>query len=69
MVQTSWFEPISDSIAEKEAVERAQSFYSNWYICYITIYEITDLDMHNMYNSYTYINMLSYLLYSNILGF
>ncbi|KAL0856923.1 hypothetical protein Bca101_062077 [Brassica carinata] len=30
VVQTSWFEPISDSIADKEAAERAQSFYSNW---------------------------------------
>ncbi|WZY72772.1 hypothetical protein YC2023_005012 [Brassica napus] len=30
VVQTSWFEPISDSIADREAAERAQSFYSNW---------------------------------------
>ncbi|CAH2047943.1 unnamed protein product [Thlaspi arvense] len=30
VVQTSWFEPISDSIADKKAAERAQSFYSNW---------------------------------------
>ncbi|KAG7587978.1 Glycoside hydrolase family 1 [Arabidopsis suecica] len=30
VVQTSWFEPISDSIADKNAAERAQSFYSNW---------------------------------------
>ncbi|XP_019083643.1 PREDICTED: beta-glucosidase 45 isoform X1 [Camelina sativa] len=30
VVQTSWFEPISDSIADKDAAERAQSFYSNW---------------------------------------
>ncbi|KAL1226129.1 Beta-glucosidase 45 [Cardamine amara subsp. amara] len=30
VVQTSWFEPISDSNADKEAAERAQSFYSNW---------------------------------------
>jgi len=32
VVQTSWFEPISDSNADKEAAERAQSFYSNWYV-------------------------------------
>lgn len=32
VVQTSWFEPISDSIADREAAERAQSFYSNWYV-------------------------------------
>ncbi|CDY25325.1 BnaC01g29940D [Brassica napus] len=30
VVQTSWFEPISDSTADKNAAERAQSFYSNW---------------------------------------
>ncbi|CAL9237856.1 unnamed protein product [Arabidopsis halleri] len=30
VVQTSWFEPISDSIADREAAERAQAFYSNW---------------------------------------
>ncbi|KAG7587979.1 Glycoside hydrolase superfamily [Arabidopsis suecica] len=30
VVQTSWFEPISESNADKEAAERAQSFYSNW---------------------------------------
>ncbi|CAF1838722.1 unnamed protein product [Brassica oleracea var. botrytis] len=30
VVQTSWFEPISDSTADKTAAERAQSFYSNW---------------------------------------
>jgi beta-glucosidase len=30
VVQTSWFEPISNSIADKKAAERAQSFYSNW---------------------------------------
>ncbi|ESQ29244.1 hypothetical protein EUTSA_v10024134mg [Eutrema salsugineum] len=30
VVQTSWFEPISDSIEDREAAERAQSFYSNW---------------------------------------
>ncbi|KFK40645.1 hypothetical protein AALP_AA2G023400 [Arabis alpina] len=30
VVQTSWFEPISDSFEDKEAAERAQSFYSNW---------------------------------------
>ncbi|KAL1226127.1 Beta-glucosidase 45 [Cardamine amara subsp. amara] len=30
VVQTSWFEPISDSIADIEAAERAQAFYSNW---------------------------------------
>ncbi|KAL0718829.1 hypothetical protein Bca4012_068152 [Brassica carinata] len=30
VVQTSWFEPISDSIADKNAAQRAQSFYSNW---------------------------------------
>ena len=32
VVQTSWFEPISDSTADKNAAERAQSFYSNWYV-------------------------------------
>jgi beta-glucosidase len=30
VVQTAWFEPISDSIADREAAKRAQSFYSNW---------------------------------------
>ncbi|KFK24361.1 hypothetical protein AALP_AAs73986U000100, partial [Arabis alpina] len=30
VAQTSWFEPISDSHADKKAAERAQSFYSNW---------------------------------------
>ncbi|CAN8245162.1 unnamed protein product [Cochlearia groenlandica] len=30
VVQTTWFEPISDSIVDKKAAERAQSFYSNW---------------------------------------
>ncbi|CAA7029806.1 unnamed protein product [Microthlaspi erraticum] len=30
VVQTKWFEPISDSIADKAAAERAQSFYANW---------------------------------------
>ncbi|KFK40643.1 hypothetical protein AALP_AA2G023200 [Arabis alpina] len=30
VVQTSWFEPVSDSIVDKKAAERAQSFYSNW---------------------------------------
>ncbi|XP_010533828.1 PREDICTED: beta-glucosidase 45 isoform X3 [Tarenaya hassleriana] len=30
VVQTSWFEPISESTADKLAAERAQSFYSNW---------------------------------------
>ncbi|ESQ29245.1 hypothetical protein EUTSA_v10023411mg [Eutrema salsugineum] len=30
VVQTSWFEPVSNSIADKKAAERAQSFYSNW---------------------------------------
>ncbi|CAH8385905.1 unnamed protein product [Eruca vesicaria subsp. sativa] len=30
VVQTSWFEPVSDSTVDKEAAERAQSFYSNW---------------------------------------
>ncbi|CAA7029809.1 unnamed protein product [Microthlaspi erraticum] len=29
-VQTTWFEPISDSIADKKATERAQSFNFNW---------------------------------------
>ena len=26
-----WFEPISSSLEDKLAAERAQSFYSNWY--------------------------------------
>ncbi|KAF8093242.1 hypothetical protein N665_0386s0006 [Sinapis alba] len=30
VVQTSWFEPVSDSTVDKAAAERAQSFYSNW---------------------------------------
>ncbi|KFK40642.1 hypothetical protein AALP_AA2G023000 [Arabis alpina] len=30
VAQTSWFEPISNSLADKKAAERAQSFYSNW---------------------------------------
>ncbi|KAL0888922.1 hypothetical protein Bca101_012905 [Brassica carinata] len=30
VVQTSWFEPASDSTVDKKAAERAQSFYSNW---------------------------------------
>ncbi|KAG2262259.1 hypothetical protein Bca52824_069338 [Brassica carinata] len=41
VVQTSWFEPISDSIADKNAAERAQSFYSNWYVVFFGINHYT----------------------------
>lgn len=32
IVQTAWYEPISNSTADKLAAERAQSFFSNWFL-------------------------------------
>ncbi|KAL3522030.1 hypothetical protein ACH5RR_014864 [Cinchona calisaya] len=36
IVQTVWYEPISNSTADKLAAERAQSFFSNWFLDPIT---------------------------------
>lgn len=32
VLQAAWFEPISNSTADKSAAERAQSFFTNWFL-------------------------------------
>ncbi|GMN49848.1 hypothetical protein TIFTF001_019010 [Ficus carica] len=35
VLQAAWFEPISNSTADKSAAERAQSFFTNWLISFL----------------------------------
>lgn len=32
IVETGWFEPMTNSTADKQAAERAQSYFSNWFL-------------------------------------
>lgn len=73
VVQTSWFEPISDSIADREAAERAQSFYSNWYVLLWLRWSKIHIDIYiyicnwNTIFSFIYIYTLHATIYIRIL--
>lgn len=52
-----WYEPISSSLEDKLAAERAQSFYINWYedVLYIIIIYIIICEDVNSNTLYIYI--------------